>query len=110
MGFAGINRRLAIMFALALLPVEALAFFGLLTVPLDVGYPAGTSPWLIDYGIASLYVHYPVLEAMEHWQIESWPGNTFYMICFVVGYADLFLILVVVAFCYRQAKRLASSL
>ena len=105
MPFAAGNRRLLVTTAVVLLPVEAIALFGFFTVPFDVGYPAGTNHLWIAYGIVSLYVHYPVLFAMNLWHIESWSRSAFNLTCFVTGYVDLFLLVLVLGLIYRSAKK-----
>jgi hypothetical protein len=109
MGIAGISRRSAVILAVSLLPIEAVAFLGFSSVPLDVGYSNGTSAWWIAYGVAGLYIHYPVLVAMMYWHIDSWPRDLLSFASFVVGYADLSILALALAFSYRLAKRLISS-
>lgn len=117
MALAAIDRRLAILAAIALPLVEAAALYGFLTVPLDVGYPPGASTRWIALGTIGIYVHFPLLLAWLLGQhlggsflmLDTWPHSLLYATCFAIGFVDLLWLAGFIWFIVRALRKLVSS-
>jgi hypothetical protein len=101
MGFVRTNRRLVFTVLLVAVAVEVLAFKSLETVPLDVGYPPGTSQWIKILGWPGLIIHYPAF--------MFFTGTEPMFAYFVVGYIDAFVAIAAVIFLWRLTRRLSST-
>jgi hypothetical protein len=89
--------------AVVAIPLELAALLGFLSCPIDVGYPPGTPRGLIAFGTAGAVIHYPVLVLSD--RVPMPPGILLSVLCFVIGYFDLFLFLFCLVLCYRVMQR-----
>jgi hypothetical protein len=101
-GFFRANRKLIFTVLLVAPAVEFLAFKSLETVPLDVGYPAGTRQWIKNLGWPGVIIHYPAL--------RFFTGTEPAFAYFVVGYIDALVGIVAGILLWRLARRLISTL
>lgn len=95
--------------AIALLLLELIAYLGLESVPLDIGYPDGTSLWRIAFGAVGLCVHYPILLVLSPGYFDGWPRNVLKIVIVLVGYADLWLLVLAFVFARRIVRRFSSA-
>jgi hypothetical protein len=96
-----IDRKLLLAVAIAAVPLELIALFGFLNLPID-GVRPGTSPWVIAYAIAALFIHAPALILID----INFPPGLFEIVSFAIGYADLLLLTIIVVFSYRLLKKI----
>jgi len=108
MGVVRIDRTLVLTVLLAGLALEVLAFKSLETVPLDIGYPPGTSEWAIFLGWPGLIIHYPAL-MLEDWLGSIYPLFPWMLVLCMLGYLDSLIVVAAVVFLYRNARRVISS-
>jgi len=83
-------------------PLEACALFGFLNTPIDVGFPPGTSPLWMAYGLVATFLHLPTF------LFAGARKAAFLVLAFIVGYAELFSLMVALVFGYRFIGGLVS--
>lgn len=106
MEFAPIDSRVLRIVAIMALPPELVAIFGFYNCPIDVGYPPGTNPLWIAFGITGVLIHYPALMLADRHPLL--PELLFIMVSFAIGYIDSFVMALAVGFACRMAKRVIS--
>lgn len=104
MGFIRTHRKLVFTILVAAIAVEFLAFESLNTVPIDIGYPPGTSKWVILLGWPGLIIHYPAL-VLDNWLEPLFPLRL--TLC-VLGYLDSLIVVTAVVFLWHLSRRVIS--
>jgi hypothetical protein len=77
-----------------------------MTVPIDIGYPPGTSQSVKLLGWLGIIIHSPPL-ILNDWIEPLFPRTP--ALC-VFGYLDSFIVISVLVFLWRVARRLISPL
>jgi len=102
MGFAGIDRKLIRVTAVITAPIELIALVGMFAA---VGPDPNRFPWWIAaYGTAILYVHAPAF-----FLVNALPEVLFFPLMFVIGYADVFVAILLVTIVVRLTRRFIST-
>jgi hypothetical protein len=104
MGLVRTDRKLVLTVLLAALLMEILAFQSLATVPLDIGYPPGTSEWIKLLGWPGIIIYYPAL-VLDNWLEPLVP--LILSLC-VLGYLDSLILIALVIFLWRLGRRVIS--
>lgn len=105
MGFIRTNGKRVFPVFLAAVAMEILAFKSLETVPLDIGYPPGTSAWVRFLGWPGIIIHYPAL-VLDDWIEPLFPLKP---ALFVFGYLDCVIVISLIVFSWRAGRRVISS-